>query len=540
MNVFETAKYCFVEGLRLLEANDLEGAEAQFARSLELIPDRASTLNNLAAIKIRLNQFGEAGEFARKVIAIEDKSPEAWTNLGITLAMTERQEEALRAYDRALDCNSTYARAWLNKAAALLELKRYDQALLACDEALKLEPHQHEGLHKKSLILKELGRPDEARKAYVTSLAMRVVSSPVLIGERHANQAADALIISPDPPLDESMKSFEALHLERPNFPIQLARRLQRDFHFTFVFKGDAASDSARKQIPRPDFVINNCVNGEVILSHDSLPELIGLVDSFNVPVVNHPTKVVQTTRDGTAKLLENIPGVVVPKTMRFSSQGIAMEQLVHEIEAQFDYPLITRSLAAQRGVGMNKADSREELVAALSSDDLKEGFFVTEFVDTRREDELFRKIRAAIVHDEIVVVRVDYHPDWKVHGGRSGRRVSFYLENPHLLEIERQICADPEKEFGRSATQSLRAIRNRIPLDIFGIDFNVDADGLLVFYEANATMNLLSTAQKEVANPKEADDRLKEAFRRYLGSLANCHRRKGGTPSNTTSANSV
>ena len=525
MNVFEMAKQFFVGGLHLLEANDLEGAEAQFARSLELIPDRVSTLNNLAAIKIRLDKFEEAEECARKVIAIEDKSPEAWTNFGITLAMTERQEEALQAYDRALGSNPTYYRAWLNKAVTLLALKRYDEALLACDEALKLDPHRHEVLHKRSLILKELERPEEARKAYLTSLAMRVVSSPVFIAARHATQKAEALIVSPDPPLDESLKSFEVLHMERPNFPLQLAQRLQRDFHFTFVFKGDAASGSARKQIPQPDFVINNCVNGEVILSDGSLPGLIELVDSFNVPVVNHPTKVVQATRDGTAKLLANTPGVVAPKTLRFSSQGKTSEQLVHEIEAQFDYPLITRLLAAQRGMGMNKADSRKELVAALSADELEGGFFVTEFVDTRGGDELFRKIRASIVHDEIVVARVDYHPDWKVHGGRSGRRVSFYLENPHLLELEKQICADPEKELGRSAMQSLRAIRDRIPLDVFGIDFNVDADdGALVFYEANATMNLLSTAQEEVANPKEVDDRLKQAFRCYLESLANGH----------------
>ena len=38
---------------------------------------------------------------------------------------------------------------------------------------------------------------------------------------------------------------------------------------------------------------------------------------------------------------------------------------------------------------------------------------------------------------------------------------------------------------------------------------------------EANATMNLFSTARKEVPNPKEVGDRLKEAFQRYFMSLA-------------------
>ena len=60
--------------------------------------------------------------------------------------------------------------------------------------------------------------------------------------------------------------------------------------------------------------------------------------------------------------------------------------------------------------------------------------------------------------------------------------------------------------------------------MDVFGLDFDVDADGRLIFYEANATMNLFSTARKEVPNPKAAEDGLKLAFQRYFTSLAARH----------------
>src|SRR3954471_11457276 len=102
MDDFERAKQFFLEGLRLLEANDLHGAETQLARSLELLPERVSTLNNLSAIKIKLSKFAEAEEFASKAIALEGKSPEAWSNLALALVATERQEEAMHACDRAL------------------------------------------------------------------------------------------------------------------------------------------------------------------------------------------------------------------------------------------------------------------------------------------------------------------------------------------------------------------------------------------------------------------------------------------------------
>jgi tetratricopeptide (TPR) repeat protein len=523
MDNFETAKQLFFEGLRLFEANNFQAAEIKFARSLQLVPDRVSTLNNLSAVQIRQKKFAEAEEIARKAITLEDKSPEAWSNLGIALTASKRHEEALEAYGRAIHGNASYALAWLNKAMTLLELKRFDEALLACDQAQRLDSSKYEILYTKSRILKELQRPAEAQKIYRQSFDLRVASTPVVIGERRSTQKADALIINQNPVLQtslESLESFDALHRYCPNFPGQLADHLLEDFHSTYVFVGNADRPSARKQIPQPDFVINNFTNGDLILSGGNQLGLTELVDSFGVPVVNHPTKAVQTTREASAKLLDDISGVLVPKTRRFSSLGKSLEELVHEIENQYDYPLITRSLAGQMGKGMTKVDSRTALVEVLSSG-CPEQFYVTKFVDSRKGNKFYRKIRAAIVKDEIIIVRVDYSTNWNARGHRKTLKgLAFYSENMYLLDEEKRICLNPEAGLGRSTIQALRAIRDRIPLDVFGIDFDVDVAGQLVFYEANATMNLFSTARKEIPNPREADDCLKQAFQRYFTSL--------------------
>jgi hypothetical protein len=218
--------------------------------------------------------------------------------------------------------------------------------------------------------------------------------------------------------------------------------------------------------------------------------------------------------------LIENIPGIIIPKTARFSSSGKTADQLTREIEDHYDYPLITRTLFAQEGKWMTKVDSREELIKVLSTD-WPDKFFVTQFVDCRRGKEFFRKLRATIVEDEIILTRVDYSEHWNVRGRKNPNRLPFYAQNPHLLDIEKQICGKPEKMLGRAAVHSLEVIRDRIPLDVFGIDFDVNVDGALVFYEANATMNLFSTAQKAIPNPKESEEALKRAFHRYFRSLA-------------------
>ena len=505
--------------MRLLQANNLEGAEMQLSRSLEIIPGRASTLNNLSAVKIRRQKFAEAENLAQKAIAAEEHSPEAWCNLGIACAGANRHEEAVQAFDRALYYDAAYTMGWFNKAASLYRLKKYDEALLACDEALKLDSGQYLIYFTKSLILKELGRLEEAEKTYLRSIKMRVDLSPVVIAERRPTQKAEILVISHNLSRDTLFKSFETSLLECQNFPGQLSLLLSDDYHFNFVLEGAATRPGAREKIPVPDVIINNCANGELILSEDKLPALSALMDSFGVPVVNHPSQAVQTTRDMSARMLQNIPGVLVPTSRRFSVAGKTPEQLVKEIEGHYHYPIIARTLVTQQGKQMHKVDSREALLKVLASD-LRDDFFVIQFIDTREKNGFFRKIRGTFLKDEIIISRVDFSDHWNVRGRRTPVRLAFYKANMHLLDEEKRICKDPEAALGRSALQGLQTIRDRIPLDIFGIDFDVAPDGVLVFYEANATMNLFTTAPEQIPNPKEPEERLKEAFRRYFTSL--------------------
>lgn len=519
MDYSEIAKQYFMGGIHLLQANNLEGAEAQFARALEILPERVSTLNNLAGVKLRLGKFAEAEGFARKAIGLEAKSPEAWGNLGLALAKTGKPEVALQAYAQALQADGAFVGGWLAKAELLVELERYGEALQACERALALVPEQPEVLRVQSLALKGAGQLAAARAAYTKALALRVAQSPVHEMPRRGTQQADILIIHPDPCLDDEMKSFAGLHEECPNYPGQLARLLHDQFHFSFVFKGDFISPETRERIPTPDFVINNCVNAEQLLADGCVPELSKAVDGFGAPVVNHPVRAALTGREATARALANLPGIRVPRTLRFAAKGKSGDELVAEIEAHFIYPIITRQVTSQQGFGMTKVDSREALVRAVLAG-LPEQFFVTEFVDSRGGSPFYRKLRAAIVQDEIVIVRVDYDHNWKIYARKSDDRVAFYRQHPQLLECERRICANPEKELGPTMMAALRAIRSRITLEVFGVDFDVDAHGALVFYEANATMNLFSTARDEIPYPKEPEERLRQACSCFLMSL--------------------
>jgi hypothetical protein len=67
---------------------------------------------------------------------------------------------------------------------------------------------------------------------------------------------------------------------------------------------------------------------------------------------------------------------------------------------------------------------------------------------------------------------------------------------------------------------QTLQEIRKKIPLDVFGIDFDVMPDGTVLFFEANAAMVFYGRYGQEnadVERPEEAFTRPKEAMKRYF-----------------------
>ena len=64
------------------------------------------------------------------------------------------------------------------------------------------------------------------------------------------------------------------------------------------------------------------------------------------------------------------------------------------------------------------------------------------------------------------------------------------------------------------------KEIRNKIPLDIFGTDFDVLPDRKVLFFEANASTNLLSLPgpeDEDIRHPSNAEKLMKEKMAECL-----------------------
>ena len=139
MNNFELAKEYFLDGCGFLEAENFSQAEHKFIKSLEYIPDRASTLTNLSAAQLKLKKYSEARASAQKAILVEADNSEAYLNLGIIENDLKNFESAIKFFDKALSLKPEYAEAWSNKGVTLKDLKRYDEVITHYDKALSLK-----------------------------------------------------------------------------------------------------------------------------------------------------------------------------------------------------------------------------------------------------------------------------------------------------------------------------------------------------------------------------------------------------------------
>ena len=124
MNNFELAKSLFFSGLDSFQKGDYLSAEKDFRESLRNLPDRVSTMTNLASVLIRLNKLDEANELCLKTVSIDESSAEAWLNLGLIARERSDYSAAAENFRRALDTEPDYPEARNNLTSLLKELER--------------------------------------------------------------------------------------------------------------------------------------------------------------------------------------------------------------------------------------------------------------------------------------------------------------------------------------------------------------------------------------------------------------------------------
>ena len=197
--------------------------------------------------------------------------------------------------------------------------------------------------------------------------------------------------------------------------------------------------------------------------------------------VINPPAAVLRSKRDQVAGLLAGIDGLIVPRTIRF--RGYERKEAAQSLAGAG--AVILRRAGTHSGDIVGLFDSFDR---ALERVDGEGDHIATEFVDYGSPDGLYRKFRVFFIGPHRILRHMLISDSWSVHGAD---RINFMASRPALIAEERAIF-ESESPFPPEVCAVFDAVRERMPLDFFGLDFALTGSGEVVLFEANATMNFM------------------------------------------------
>lgn len=239
------------------------------------------------------------------------------------------------------------------------------------------------------------------------------------------------------------------------------------------------------RQNLRPDLSRFDCVLN-LVTDPDQHPKTLDavgkLLRGYRGRVINPPAAVMRTTRDQVAKRLAGISGLRVPQVVRLRNpkRGAASKAAAR---AALAFPLIVRLAGTHTGKIVGLVDGPDALDATCSG---RGEFILIEFADFRSDDGLYRKHRLWSFGGRTIFRHMVVTDDWNVH---VKDRTRFMIDRPELIEEELRLLERIEGAFPATVHAVFDAVRLRLGLDFFGMDFGIDSQGEVVLFEANATM---------------------------------------------------
>ena len=152
-------------GLGHMEAGRYLDAQICCQQALAADSHHADALHLMGLLSFQAEQYDHAMEWMVRAIR-ENPKPEYLSNLGRILRRQGRNDEALKAFDKAAQLKPEDAELWTHLGKTLVDLGRPTDALLSFQHALKLKPcHWDAALGSGALLLK-LERFEEALKYF--------------------------------------------------------------------------------------------------------------------------------------------------------------------------------------------------------------------------------------------------------------------------------------------------------------------------------------------------------------------------------------
>ena len=249
--------------------------------------------------------------------------------------------------------------------------------------------------------------------------------------------------------------------------------------------------------------------------NHGFLQALDVMLTDWPQPVINAARYLPHVGRDVASALLQNVPGLLMPPTLRATRavlNAIASgEEQLGEVFEGCDFPVILRPVGSQAGRDLEKITSPAEVASYLSRVEA-DLIYVSRFIDYSGPDGRFRKIRVALIDGAPFVCHMAVSSNWMVHYVNAGMYEESWKREEELAFMENF------EQFVVQHQTALNAIYQRTQLDYLCIDCAQTPDGQLLVFEIDHAMVVHAMDLEDQFPYKQVHMlKVKNAFRDYL-----------------------
>ncbi|MDD5248978.1 MAG: hypothetical protein PHY45_08335 [Rhodocyclaceae bacterium] len=266
------------------------------------------------------------------------------------------------------------------------------------------------------------------------------------------------------------------------NVPLEcLVEGSEVDLHLYYVLPGASHAD------PVPEHDVLFVALSETEDNGPLLDHLAVALADWPRPLLNRPDRIRRVARDEASRTLSGMPGIVMPPTVRMARDALArIAARTSPLDAPLpggEFPLIVRPLDSHAGHDLQKIDdvaALQDYLAAVAAD----AFFVSQFVDYRSRDGLFRKYRVALIDGRPFACHMGISSHWMIHYLNAGM-----ADSAEKRAEEAQFMAAFDADFARRHEAALRAVHDGMGLEYVCIDCAETADGRLLIFEVDHAM---------------------------------------------------
>jgi len=171
--LLDQAKKFFLLGMEYHHKELYEDSEHFFLLSLNILPDRLSTLTNLIAVLLKLGKLEKASCLLNRALTLYPNDEKLYLNQGLLLHIQKNYQLAVLSFDKAIKLMPDFAEAFYNRGIVLQEIKLLDQALISYNKAIELKPDYAEAFYNRGIVLQELKRLEQALTSYNKAIELK-------------------------------------------------------------------------------------------------------------------------------------------------------------------------------------------------------------------------------------------------------------------------------------------------------------------------------------------------------------------------------